>query len=391
MTATISNPGRPRPANRRRTSRKKRRYQHLLDTGVRSSEADRQRRRRWLGWFAKLFILAALLVGGYLGARRLIARTILENTRYNIAELDVDTDGVLKPEDILEKADLHKGTNIFQVDLAKAQALVAAIPQVEKVSVSRQLPNRVAIQVSERKPIAWVAPTHGTSTRDEVVASKFSWFVDANGILLRPRKLNAQDRFLPIIRNYGEGPFFEGQEATGEEMKAALDLIRAQQESLNTARFQIAEIDLARHFGLTVTDRNGLQVLFGLDEMDHQLKRLDVYLQAIDQRGQKPQSINLLVERNVPVTFAVDAIALDKPATGGTPAASPTPVSASGPSAGKDKAREKSKDKPAAKTKASATKPANTTAPNSSSHKAQPFLGDTVKVRKAQAVDAGHN
>ena len=375
--AAVPSPGSARAANVRRTSAKKRRHQHLLDTGVRSSEADRHRRRRLLAVCTKLFIAAALFVGAYFGMTRLISHTILQNARYNIAKLEVETDGILKPEDILEAADLHKGVNIFRVDLAKAQALVAAIPQVEKVSVSRQLPNRVAIQINERKPVAWIAPTHGTPSRDEVVASKFSWLVDANGILLRPKTLGPQDRFLPIIRSYDEGPFSEGQEATGEEMKAALDLLRAQQESSNTARFQIEEIDLARHFGLTVTDRNGLQVLFGLDEMDRQLKRLDVYLQAIDQRAQKPQTINLLVERNVPVTFAVDAMTVDKPAP--SPPATPAPAVAPGNAAASPHDKEKVREKTAGKSKGHST--GRTTEAGhgkSSAHKGQPFLENTA-------------
>ena len=373
--AAVPSSGSARPANVRRTSAKKRRHQHLLDTGVRSSEADRQRRRRMLAICTKLFITVVLFAGAYFGIARLISHTILQNARYNISKLDVETDGILKPEDILEAADLHKGVNIFRVDLAKAQALVAAIPQVEKVSVSRQLPNRVAIQINERKPVAWIAPAHGNPSRDEVVASKFSWLVDANGILLRPKILGPQDHFLPIIRSYDEGPFSEGQEAAGEEMKAALDLLRAQQESSNTARFQIEEIDLARHFGLTVTDRNGLQVLFGLDEMDRQLKRLEVYLQALDQRAQKPETINLLVERNVPVTFAVDATTLDK--------AAPSPASTTAPAAPGNAVsphdKEKAKEKTAGKSKGRATgKTTEAGRGKSSAHKGQPFLEDTA-------------
>ena len=363
-------------ANVRRTSAKKRRHQHLLDTGVRSSEADRHRRRWLLAFCAKLFVAAAWFVGAYFGISRLLARTILQNARYNISKLDVETDGILKPEDILEAADLHKGVNIFRVDLARAQALVAAIPQVEKVSVSRQLPNRVAIQINERKPVAWIAPAHGTPSRDEVVASKFSWLVDANGILLRPKTLGPQDRYLPIIRSYDEGPFSEGQEATGEEMKAALDLLRAQQESSNTARFQIEAIDLARHFGLTVTDRNGLQVLFGLDEMDRQLKRLDVYLQAIDQRAQRPETINLLVEHNVPVTFAMNAATLDKPAP---PPSAAAPPSVSGNAAAPAHDKEKAREKTSGKSKAHATgKAAEGGHGKSNARKGQPFLENTA-------------
>ena len=146
------------------------------------------------------------------------------------------------------------------------------------------------------------------------MASKDSFLIDANGVLLQPHKLSPQDRYLPIIRHYGGSALAEGTQTEGEEIKAALDLLRAHQDSLIAARFQIQEIDLAKHYGLLVTDRNGTQVLFGLEEMDRQLKRLDTYLQYTDQHGQRIQTINLLVQKNVPVTYMVDAVSTDKPA-----------------------------------------------------------------------------
>ena len=125
-----------------------------------------------------------------------------------------------------------------------------------------------------------------------------------------------------------------------------MDLLHAHQDSLIAARFQIEEIDLAKHFGLEVKDRNGLQVLFGLDDMDRQLKRLDVYLQAIDQRGQKPQTINLITQRNVPVTFVTEPVPADPLAAVPAvplPAASSTPKTSG---ASKDKYKSRAKQKP---------------------------------------------
>ncbi len=118
------------------------------------------------------------------------------------------------------------------------------------------------------------------------------------------------------------------------------------------ARFQIEEIDMAKHFGLEVKDRNGLEVLFGLDDMDRQLKRLDVYLQAIDQRGQKPQTINLLTQRNVPVTFVTEPVPADQSPA---PPAAPSPT-ASGSPKNAPPGKEKDKDKPHVKLKPFETK-----------------------------------
>lgn len=335
-------PRKSKRTNSRRTTSKQRRYQHLLDVSVRSDQAVRQRKRRLFSIVSKVLLVVGVIVGVYFGATKAMAYLLLKNPEYNVAELNVETDGVLQPEVVLQTADLHKGTNIFLLNLSRATARVEAIPEVQKVQITRQLPNRITIQITERKPIAWIAVGQGPATREEVVHSKNVYFIDARAILLQPRKITPQDAYLPLIRGYSGGPLTDGQEAEGEEVHAALDLIHAHQDSLIAARFQIETIDLSKHFGLEVTDRNGMKVLFGLDEMDRQLKRLDVYLQTIDQRGQKLQTINLLAQRNIPITF-VTAPAADK--TPEAPAASPTqtPGSPKNTPPGKDKSKSKPK------------------------------------------------
>ena len=146
---------------------------------MRSSHAGRQRQRRILGWLTRFLIVAALGTGLYFGARKAISWVILKNPEYNVAELDVQTDGILEAEQVLQTADLHKGSNIFLVNLNRAKTRIESIPEVEHVQVSRQLPNRITVQINERKPVAWLSTARGIDTRDEVVASKDSFLIDA--------------------------------------------------------------------------------------------------------------------------------------------------------------------------------------------------------------------
>ncbi len=336
-----------RKKNARRTSSAQRRFQHVLDVSVRSTLAGRQRQRWIVGWASKIFIVAALGTALYFGVRKAVSWVILKNPEYNVADIDVQTDGILEAEQILQTADLQKGGNIFLVNLNRAKTRIESIPEVEHAQVGRQLPSRITVQITERKPVAWLSTAHGIDSRDEVVASKGSFLIDANGVLLLPRKLSPQARYLPIIRHYIGTTVAEGAQTEGDEIKAALDLIRAHQDSLVASRFQLQEIDLAKRYGLLATDRNGTQVLFDLTEMDRQLKRLDSYLQYTDQHGQRIQTINLLVQKNVPVTYMVDAVVTDKPADP-PPTASPNPTASTSSakpvaSPAKDKSSDKEK------------------------------------------------
>lgn len=350
-----------RPKNARKTSAKGRKEQlfAVLRTTARVNEAARQRRARIRGVLSKVIVVVGLGAGLYYGVSTAATRLLFKNPEYDIADVNVETDGVLAPATVVEASDLHKGVNIFKVDLGRAKARVEAIPQVESAQVTRNLPNKVSIQVTERKPIAWIAPEHGPATRDEIAASAKSFLIDSRGILLQPGKTQPQDYHLPIIRNYTSGPLSAGLEAGGEEIKAALDLLHAHQDSLIASRFQIQEIDLSKHYGLNVLGESGVLVLFDLNDMDKQLKRLDVYLQTLEPRGQRVATINLLAQRNIPVTFITEPVPDANPAsTPGAADTAPVTGTATKPAApaSKEKAKtkthekEKEKEKPKART-----------------------------------------
>jgi hypothetical protein len=56
-----------------------------------------------------------------------------------------------------------------------------------------------------------------------------------------------------------------------------------------------------------VTDKNHARVSFGFEQLDQQLKRLEQFLVYCDDTKQELATVNLLVQRNIPVTFAKPA------------------------------------------------------------------------------------
>lgn len=332
-----------RPANARRTSSKQRRGQHILDVNVRAHQASRQRKQRVFGAFSIALIFVGLGAGIFFGGRNLLHRFFLKNPNYNLTAVDVQTDGVLAPDAIAAAAQLVKGTNIFKIDLDGARARLSVIPEVEKVDVTRQLPNRVAIDVVERKPVAWIAPSRAEAApRREIVESGKALLIDSTGIILPPRRPLPQNSHLPIIYGY-TGSITLGRPADGEEIRSALDLLHAHQDSVVAARYQIAEIDLSKHFALVVTDQNGAHTMLGLDDMNSQLKKMEGILEAAEHLGRKVDTINLLVENNIPVTYQPEptpepAAALPLAAAAIVPTPGPAAAAAVKPAATKKEA-----------------------------------------------------
>jgi hypothetical protein len=75
-------------------------------------------------------------------------------------------------------------------------------------------------------------------------------------------------------------------------------------------RFQIREIDVSKGYCLVVTDKNHTRVTFGFDNLDTQLQRLEQFLVYSDDSKQELATVNLLVQRNIPVTFAKSPVAV---------------------------------------------------------------------------------
>lgn len=346
----------------------------IMEVRLRPERAAKLRAQRVILWVSLLLLVVGVAAGGYLAATRGAAWLFWKNPDYNIAVLDVETDGVITRDAVLDAAEVHEGMNIFRLDLDKAKARIETLPQVQRVLIQRQLPNKVSILIAERKPVAWIAPDTGTKTREEVFASPRSFLVDATGVLLRPRKVLAQNYQLPVIRNANADRLAPGQTADSEEVRAALDLLRAHGESLVGARFRVDEIDLARGYGLLVRDRGGLQVLFGLDDPELQLKTLDTVLSAVANSGRRPATISLMTlearQRNIPVTFQPDPPPPAPPSPEPSPASAATPTnngsvppspSPSSPAKDREREAEVKKDPVAAKappkTETASTKP----------------------------------
>ena len=296
---------RSRPRNQRLSNIRQRRQQHLLDVKVRSRSATLHRNRRVLVVVSKLALIAAVCVGIYLGARQGAKRFFFDNPDYRLSAIEVQTDGSLQREQILKTADLHEGENIFRVNLAQVHDRLQQLPQVDEVQVVRKLPAEIDIKVVERRPVAWITSEKELS---DPFASEGAFLVDARGVLMKEKKLLPEYLGLPLISGCTSESLEAGKIVESFEAKAALELLRLSTRSFMQTRFQIREIDLSKGYCLGVTDKNHTRVTFAFENMDAQLQRLEQFLVYSDDSKQEFATINLLVQRNIPVTFAKPAV-----------------------------------------------------------------------------------
>ncbi len=289
-----------RARNQRVSNRRQRQRQHLLDVKVRSRTATEQRNRRILVFMSKAILVVILVIGVYFGAREGARRLFFENPDYALSTIAVQTDGTLQRDQILKAADLYEGENIFVVNLGRVHDRLQELAQVDEVQVVRKLPGEIDIQVVERKPIAWI-------TAAKQITDPFSsdgvFLVDARGVLMKEKKLLPEYLGLPVILGCSSDALEAGKVVESPEARAALEMLRLSTRSFMQTRFQIRDIDLSKEYCLVVTDKERTRVTFGFDDLDMQLRRLEQFLTYADDTKQELATVNLLVRRNIPVTF----------------------------------------------------------------------------------------
>lgn len=292
---------RPRVRNQRVSNTRQRKQQHLLDVKVRSQTAVQHRNKRLLVIASKvtltLLVCALLFFGVRSGAKRLF----FENPDYRLSKIEVQTDGTLQREQVLKAAELREGENIFSVNLARVHDQLEALPQVDDVQVVRNMPSEIRVQIVERKPVAWITPEKEMT---DPFAAEGAFLVDARGVLMKEKKLLPEYLGLPVIVGCASESLESRKIVETFEAKAALELLRLSTRSFMQTRFQIREIDVSKGYCLLVTDKNRTRVTFGFDNLDAQLQRLEQFLVYSDDSKRELETVNLLVQRNIPVTFA---------------------------------------------------------------------------------------
>src|SRR4029078_2447355 len=283
---------------------RQRRQQHLLDVKVRSRRATQHKIRSAMGVMWKLAAFVILCVGGYAGAREAVKRLVFENPDYHVQTIELQTDGTLQREQVLKAADLREGANIFSVNLARMRDRIQQLPQADEVEVVRKLPSEIGIRIVERKPVAWL-----TSEREinDPFASDAAFLEGARGVLMKQKKLLPEYLGLPLIGGCSIEALEAGKVIGSPEVKTALDLLRLTESTFLQTRFQIREIDISKNYCLLVTDKNRSRVMFGLNDLEGQLRRLQVFLDYCDNTKQELETLNLVAQRNIPVTFTSPA------------------------------------------------------------------------------------
>jgi hypothetical protein len=297
---------RARKPRSRRPVRKRRR-EHLLEVTATAETERRRRNQKILLYTFEAVFLAGLLVVAWQGVNLFINHFFTDNKAYEVRVVQVNTDGILSREEVLELTGIHEGLNIFSLNLESAQGALTSIAEVKAARVERLLPDTVTIQIEARRPVAWVARE---DTGVDPASIETAGLVDAQGVLMKPQGFEATHARLPVIYGVPTEQWRQGDTIELPGLQAAIELFSRAAERTNPP-VVLRAADITKEWCILAWSDPQTRFTFGLEEIPAQLDRLQLIMLHVGQTSRRLATVNLIPERNTPVTFQGDAPAAE--------------------------------------------------------------------------------
>jgi cell division septal protein FtsQ len=283
--------------NRRPLSRSRQQEINRLYSTTRK-KTSRKTLIRWSGWSVLiLFSLVAMAFGTHLAWQTLLQKALFENPRYALKEIEVETEGTLSRRQVLQAAQASIGQNMLRMNLKLVQRNVERLPSVAEAEVERQLPGKLVIRVKERVPLARVWG------RADAQGNRTLYYVDREGVVMVPRSTE-NSGIMPALLGVKADDLEPGQKLDQIETLAAINLLKCIPQTKLNAWFDVKLVDVAQPMMLRVETPQGQLVQFRTDHIPEQLQRLTEIYEFARRNQREIRTVDLTVERNVPVTFA---------------------------------------------------------------------------------------
>lgn len=266
---------------------------HVLDVKVARRQAVRQR--------VRVATLAASLSLGTIFAIYVLWRVgdwsmnrfIYENAAFAIHDVDLQTDGIIAPEQLRRWSGVVRGQNLFALDLSRVKRDIELVPAVQSVAVQRVLPHTLKIRVAERVPIAQVQ----------------NYLLDAAGVAMLPLELFQRavppqpGEQYPFITGISVTELRPGRVMESPRVHAALRFLSAFDHSAMAPLVDVARVDVSAPDVLVVTTAQQNEVVFRTMDFEKQLNRWYLVHSKGQEQARQIASLDLSVGDNIPLRW----------------------------------------------------------------------------------------
>jgi cell division septal protein FtsQ len=286
---------------------------HVLDVKLRSDKVHASRVRlarvSFIVLFCTFFGLYLLWKTGEVALNTFV----YDNPDFAIQTLDVQTSGKIAQEQLQRWTGVKLGANLIALDLAEVKRRLEMVSAIDSVSVERVLPHTLRVRVTERDVVAQVNVPH-TDAAGGISVSVYQ--LDPDGVVVQPldprvctvplAQVNPQ---LPVITGVNYFQLQAGRRLESAQVQAALRLVTLYDRSPMAGLVDVQRVDISQPRVIVVTTGQGTEVTFGLDDLEHQMRRWEGIYQQYSRQPRAMAAIDLAVMQNVPIRWQTNNIA----------------------------------------------------------------------------------
>lgn len=214
-------------------------------------------------------------------------------------DVELMVDGRLSPDALWRAAGLPEGRG----EVEEVRARLGKLPVVESVERQRTAGfGPVRFLVRERRPVALlICPASGVG----VLGSETPMVLDRCGVAVPVASFPGREeevKNLPKVHVLKLAGFAAGVPLSSPAVQTAVAVIRGANEGV--LKSAVSEVRQMNDYSIAVDFEGGLTVHFAFDDPAGQMQKLRQIQSYAENVNRKLKTVNLVLRRNVPVTFA---------------------------------------------------------------------------------------
>ena len=223
--------------------------------------------KRSTGAAFRLLLLALLLFSGHWVYVRL-----LEDPVFQVKEIEIEGCKKISREAVRSLVLMEGIPNLFTLRLREIARRLEGHPWVNHATIRKVFPDKVRIEIEERKPMA-------------ILQMEELSYIDEEGVIFSPARDGDGFNF-PFLTGLTRQALEKDPEASRELLTGALEFLRLAQRMKSSPLEEISEIHMSRSFGIDCyAKESGLEVKMGRGSFAEKLRRLSIVWSDLRKRG----------------------------------------------------------------------------------------------------------
>jgi cell division protein FtsQ len=220
-----------------------------------------------------------LLLSFFLISSHWVYIRLLGDPYFRVKEVEVEGGRKITKEALLSLTVMEGRPNLFSVKLKEVVKQIESHPWIEQVRVRKVFPNKILIQVEERKPMA-------------IIQLEELYYIDTRGEIFSP--VGEKDEYnYPYLTGLTRQVLEKDPVEAKHLISKALELLRVALQEKMPPLEEISEIHMEKAFGIhCFTKAEGVEVKMGWEDFREKLKRLSLIWSDLKKRGYSAVSID---------------------------------------------------------------------------------------------------